>query len=47
MWWPAIGGLGVGLGGLIDPRVLGVGYDSIHALLEGSVAPARGRESSP
>ena len=30
MWWPAVGGLGVGIGGLIDPRVLGVGYDVIH-----------------
>ncbi len=29
MWWPAIGGLVVGLGGLIDPRALGVGYDVI------------------
>jgi H+/Cl- antiporter ClcA len=25
MWWPAIGGLAVGMGVLIDPRVLGVG----------------------
>ena len=24
-WWPAIGGVVVGVGGLIDPRVLGVG----------------------
>ena len=37
MWWPAIGGLGIGIGGLIDPRVLGVGYESIHGLLGGSV----------
>ena len=37
MWWPAIGGLGVGLGGLWNPRVLGVGYDSIHGLLEGKL----------
>ena len=36
-WWPAIGGLGVGIGGLIDPRVLGVGYDTIHSLLNGTV----------
>jgi H+/Cl- antiporter ClcA/predicted transcriptional regulator len=35
MWWPAIGGLAVGLGGLIDPRVLGVGYGVIHELLLG------------
>jgi CIC family chloride channel protein len=35
MWWPAIGGLAVGVGGLIDPRVLGVGYGLIHDLLRG------------
>jgi H+/Cl- antiporter ClcA len=33
MWWPAIGGLIVGLGGLIEPRALGVGYDVIRDLL--------------
>lgn len=37
MWWPAIGGLFVGIGGWLDPRVLGVGYDTIHALLRGEV----------
>jgi H+/Cl- antiporter ClcA/CBS domain-containing protein len=37
MWWPAIGGLGVGLIGLLDPRVLGVGYDLIHSLLRGEL----------
>ncbi len=37
MWWPAIGGLAVGLGGLVDPRVLGVGYPTIHALLRGEL----------
>jgi H+/Cl- antiporter ClcA/CBS domain-containing protein len=37
MWWPAIGAVIVGLGGLIEPRVLGVGYDSIHALLRGEM----------
>lgn len=35
MWWPAIGGLIVGLGGLIQPRALGVGYDIINELLTG------------
>ncbi|MGH6878946.1 MAG: chloride channel protein, partial [Rhizomicrobium sp.] len=35
MWWPAIGGLVVGIGGLIDPAALGVGYDNIRALLDG------------
>ena len=38
MWWPAIGGLVVGIGGLIDPRVLGVGYDNIRELLQGDMA---------
>jgi len=35
MWWPALGGLVVGLGGLIEPRALGVGYDVIRDLLTG------------
>ncbi len=35
MWWPVIGGLVIGLGGLLDPRVLGVGYDTIQDLLSG------------
>ncbi len=30
MWWPAIGGMIVGLGGLIFPQALGVGYDVIQ-----------------
>jgi CBS domain-containing protein len=33
MWWPAIGGLAVGIGGLFYPRALGVGYDVIRDLL--------------
>src|SRR5262249_32242452 len=37
MWWPAIGGLAIGLGGLIFPQALGVGYDTIGGLLAGSV----------
>jgi H+/Cl- antiporter ClcA/CBS domain-containing protein len=37
MWWPAIGGLVIGLGGLIFPQALGVGYDTIGALLQGEV----------
>jgi len=36
MWWPAIGGLGVGLGGLFFPRGLGVGYDNIAEVLRGN-----------
>lgn len=35
MWWPAIGGLIIGLGGLVEPRALGVGYDVIQQLLTG------------
>lgn len=35
MWWPAIGAAVVGLGGLIEPRALGVGYDVIRDLLDG------------
>jgi CIC family chloride channel protein len=37
MWWPAIGGLAVGLGGLIEPRALGVGYDIIGDLLNSHI----------
>jgi chloride channel protein, CIC family len=36
MWWPAIGGVGVGIGGLFFPRGLGVGYDNIAELLRGN-----------
>ncbi len=35
MWWPAIGGVIIGIGGLIEPRALGVGYDVIDELLTG------------
>lgn len=38
MWWPAIGGVFVGIGGLIFPQALGVGYDTIGLLLRGNVA---------
>ncbi len=37
MWWPAIGGVFVGIGGLIFPQALGVGYDTIAMLLKGNV----------
>jgi len=37
MWWPALGGLAIGLGGLIFPQALGVGYDTIQSLLTGDV----------
>jgi H+/Cl- antiporter ClcA len=38
MWWPAIGGLIVGLGGMIEPAALGVGYDNLQALLSNRLA---------
>jgi H+/Cl- antiporter ClcA/CBS domain-containing protein len=34
MWWPVLGGLAVGFGGLIDPAALGVGYSNIGHLLQ-------------
>ncbi|HUN41466.1 MAG TPA: chloride channel protein [Acetobacteraceae bacterium] len=37
MWWPMLGGLVVGIGGLIDPRALGVGYYNIAQMLQGHV----------
>ena len=36
MWWPAIGGVGIGIGGIFFPRGLGVGYDNIAQLLQGN-----------
>jgi CIC family chloride channel protein len=36
MWWPAIGGIFVGIGGYFFPRGLGVGYDNIAELLNGN-----------
>jgi H+/Cl- antiporter ClcA len=38
MWWPAIGGLAVGIGGYFEPRALGVGYDVIDDLLHNHLA---------
>jgi CBS domain-containing protein len=38
MWWPAIGGIVIGVGGLFFPQALGVGYDTIGALLQGNVS---------
>ena len=40
MWWPAIGAFFVGIGGWIDPRVLGVGYELIHGMLRGEILGA-------
>jgi chloride channel protein, CIC family len=37
MWWPIIGGAVIGVGGLIDPRALGVGYGTIHLELLGEL----------
>ncbi|MET1026142.1 MAG: chloride channel protein, partial [Dongiaceae bacterium] len=37
MWWPAIGGIFVGIGGMIDPAALSVGYDNIRHLLQGDM----------
>jgi len=39
MWWPALGGLVIGLGGLVEPRALGVGYDIIDGLLNSNILP--------
>ena len=38
MWWPAVGGIGIGLGGLIYPPALGVGYPVIQRMLNGEMA---------
>ncbi len=38
MWWPALGGIVVGVGGYFEPRVLGVGYDVIGDILEAKLA---------
>ncbi len=38
MWWPAIGGVVVGIGGLIVPQALGVGYTTIGSMLQGDIA---------
>ncbi len=36
MWWPAIGGITVGVVGYFEPRTLGVGYYNITANLAGA-----------
>ncbi len=38
MWWPALGGVAVGVLGWVEPRALGVGYEVIGDLLHGNVA---------
>ncbi|MGH7110663.1 MAG: chloride channel protein, partial [Stellaceae bacterium] len=42
MWWPALGAIAVGIGGLIDPNALGLGYANIAQLLHGSFTPQAG-----
>ncbi|HYL49321.1 MAG TPA: chloride channel protein [Stellaceae bacterium] len=42
MWWPILGGVVVGVGGLIEPSALGVGYDSIAQMLRGDMPPVAG-----
>src|SRR5499427_1534972 len=37
MWWPALGGLVIGLGGTVFPQALGVGYETIGNLIQGDV----------
>ena len=39
-WWPMIGGLVIGLGGLIQPRALGIGYGTIADELAGRLTLA-------
>src|SRR5579862_3495702 len=38
VWWPAIGALALGIIGYFVPRVFGVGYDTIGAILNGELA---------
>jgi H+/Cl- antiporter ClcA/predicted transcriptional regulator len=37
MWWPILGGVIVGIGGVIEPHALGVGYDTIADELAGNL----------
>jgi len=37
MWWPALGGLAVGIIGFFAPRTLGVGYDNIEQIVSGQL----------
>lgn len=37
MWWPAIGGLAVGIIGYFAPSTMGVGYDNIRGILSGTL----------
>jgi chloride channel protein, CIC family len=35
MWWPAIGGIAVGIAGLAEPRAIGIGYGNLTDLADG------------
>ncbi|HZR45551.1 MAG TPA: chloride channel protein, partial [Candidatus Manganitrophaceae bacterium] len=37
MWWPALGGIAVGLVGYAVPRTLGIGYENIEQILSGKI----------
>jgi H+/Cl- antiporter ClcA/CBS domain-containing protein len=37
MWWPALGGIAVGIVGYFSPHTMGVGYDNIEHILSGSL----------
>ena len=41
MWWPMLGGVVVGIGGLDRSAALGVGYDNIAQMLRGDMASRR------
>ena len=38
MWWPAIGGLAVGIAGMVEPRALGIGYANLADAANGRLA---------
>src|SRR5690606_40140991 len=40
MWWPALGGVGVGVIGYFFPKTMGVGYSNIDAILSAEFTPA-------
>ena len=37
MWWPALGGVVVGVVGWLSPHTMGVGYDNIDHILQGEL----------
>jgi CIC family chloride channel protein len=39
MWWPALGGLVIGVGGLLEPRALGIGFETLADLLKQDLVP--------